>query len=167
MKALTKGFNGGLWAFRLVFAVVVAELAIVGGTVVGCFAEDICNEADTQAIKETMQGLATKSFALYAAEKGIKSNSKEDQMDIQKLATYGTAVAVVGTGSVVGGGALIDQQTGGPEKRKQAETTELRTIVREELKKVLWEAWPEKTGPVKTYPKPDSTKDYRKETPKR
>jgi len=25
-----------------------------------------------------MQGLATKSFALYAAEKGIKSNSKED-----------------------------------------------------------------------------------------
>ena len=28
-------------------------------------------------------------------------------MDIQKIATYGTAVAVVGTGSVVGGGALI------------------------------------------------------------
>ena len=88
-------------------------------------------------------------------------------MDIQKLATYGTAVAVVGTGSVVGGGALIDHQTGGPEKRKQAETTELRTIVREELKKVLWEAWPAKTGPVKTYAKPDSTKDYRTETPKR
>jgi len=88
-------------------------------------------------------------------------------MDIQKLATYGTAVAVVGTGSFVGGGALIDQQTGGPEKRKVAETTELRLIVREELKKVLWEAWPEKTGPVKTYPKPDSTKDYRKETPQR
>ena len=38
MAALTKGFNGGLWAFRLVFAVVVAELAIVGGAVVGCFA---------------------------------------------------------------------------------------------------------------------------------
>ena len=42
-------------------------------------------------------------------------------MDIQKIATYGTAVAVVGTGSVVGGGALIDQQTGGPQKRAQAE----------------------------------------------
>ena len=42
-------------------------------------------------------------------------------MDIQKIATYGTAVAVVGTGSVVGGGALIDQQTGGPAKRAQAE----------------------------------------------
>ena len=88
-------------------------------------------------------------------------------MDIQKLATYGTAVAVVGTGSVVGGGALIDQQTGGPQKRALAEETELRTIVREELKKVLWQAWPDKTGPVKTYAKPDSTKDYRKETPKR
>ena len=30
-------------------------------------------------------------------------------MDIQKLATYGTAVAVVGTSSVVVGGALINQ----------------------------------------------------------
>ena len=88
-------------------------------------------------------------------------------MDIQKLATYGTAVAVVGTGSVVGGGALIDQQSGGPQKRAQAEEVELRRIVREELKQVLWEAWPDKTGPVKTYAKPDSTKDYRKETPKR
>jgi len=87
-------------------------------------------------------------------------------MDIQKLATYGTAVAVVGTGSVVGGGALIDQQTGGPEKRKVAETTELRLIVREELKKVLWEAWPEKTGPVKTYPKAEPNGDYRETTPK-
>ena len=34
MSILKKGFNGGIWAFRLVFAVVVAELAIVAGTVV-------------------------------------------------------------------------------------------------------------------------------------
>ena len=88
-------------------------------------------------------------------------------MDIQKIATYGTAVAVVGTGSVVGGGALIDQQTGGPAKRAQAEETELRIIIREELKKVLWEAWPEKTGPVKTYPKPKPNGDYRETTPAR
>ena len=88
-------------------------------------------------------------------------------MDIQKVATYTTAAAVVGTGGIVGGGSIIDQQTGGPQKRALAEETELRTIVREELKKVLWEAWPDKTGPVKTYAKPDSTKDYRKETPKR
>ena len=88
-------------------------------------------------------------------------------MDIQKVTTGVTAAAVVGTGSIMGGGHIIDQQTGGPEKRAKAQETELRMIVREELKSVLWEAWPEKTGPVKTYPKPDSTKDYRKETPKR
>ena len=40
-------------------------------------------------------------------------------------------------------------------------------IVREELKKVLWEAWPEKTGPVKTYTKPDPNGDYRETTPTR
>ena len=79
MKAAIKGFNGGLCAFRLVFAVVVAELLIVAGAVVGCFEQDICTEADTQEIKETMQGIATKSFALYAAEKGIKSNSKKEE----------------------------------------------------------------------------------------
>ena len=70
-------------------------------------------------------------------------------MDIQKIATYGTAAAVVGTGSVVGGNYAIDQQTGGPEKRRVAEVTELRLIVREEIKKAMWEAWPEKTGGVK------------------
>ena len=79
MKAAVKGFNGGIWAFRLVFAVVIAELLIVAGAVVGCFEEQICSDAATQAIKETMQGLATKSFALYAAEKGIKSNSKKEE----------------------------------------------------------------------------------------
>ena len=36
-------------------------------------------------------------------------------MDIQKIATYGTAAAVVGTGGVVGGGKIFDVQTGGPE----------------------------------------------------
>ena len=80
MGILKKGFNGGLWAFRLVFAVVVAELAIVAGTVVGCFEEDICTDADTQAIKETMNGLATKAFALYAAEKaGQVANEKKKE----------------------------------------------------------------------------------------
>ena len=88
-------------------------------------------------------------------------------MDIQKIATYGTAAAFVGTGSVVGGGAIIDQQTGGPEKRREAEVTELRVIVREELKKVLWEAWPENTGPVKGLKKPEPNSDYRKTAPQR
>ena len=87
-------------------------------------------------------------------------------MDIQKIATYGTAAAVVGTGSVVGGNYAIDQQTGGPEKRRIAEVTELRLIVREEIKKAMWEAWPEKTGGVKGL-KIDPEKDYRQETPPR
>ena len=87
-------------------------------------------------------------------------------MDIQKIATYGTAVAVVGTGSVVGGGALIDQQTGGPQKRALAEETELRMIVREEIKKALWEAWPEKTGGVKGLGETKPNGDYRQTVPK-
>ena len=82
------------------------------------------------------------------------------------MATYGTAATVISTGAFVGGNTLIDQQTGGPQKRAQAEETELRMIVREELKQVLWEAWPEKTGPVKTYPKPEPNGDYRETTPK-
>ena len=88
-------------------------------------------------------------------------------MDIQKLATYGTAVAVVGTGSVMGGGKILDQQTGGPQKRAEAQATELRMIVREELKSVLWEAWPEKTGGVKGLNKPKPDGDYRQTTPQR
>ena len=87
-------------------------------------------------------------------------------MDIQKIATYGSAAAVVGTGSIMGGGHIIDQQTGGPEKRRVAEVTELRVIVREEIKKAMWEAWPEKTGGVKGL-KIDPEKDYRQETPPR
>ena len=50
MKAI-KAFNGGLWVFRLVFAVVVAELLIVAGAVVGCFEEQIVL-MQTHKIKE-------------------------------------------------------------------------------------------------------------------
>ena len=88
-------------------------------------------------------------------------------MDIQKVTTGVTAAAVVGTGSIVGGGHLIDQQTGGPEKRAKAQETELRMIVREELKSVLWEAWPEGTGGVKGLNKPKPDGDYRETTPPR
>ena len=87
-------------------------------------------------------------------------------MDIQKIATYGSAAAVVGTGSIVGGGHLLDQQSGGPQKRAEAQASELRIIVREEIKKALWEAWPEKTGGVKGL-KAEPDKDYRQETPTR
>ena len=88
-------------------------------------------------------------------------------MDIQKVTTGVTAAAVVGTGVIMGGGHIIDQQTGGPEKRAKAQESELRMIVREELKNVLWEAWPEKTGGVKGLEQPKPNADYRQTTPQR
>ena len=88
-------------------------------------------------------------------------------MDIQKIATYGTAATVISTGAFVGGNTIIDQQSGGPAKRALAEATELRMIVREELKNVLWEAWPEKTGGVKGLEQPKPNADYRQTTPQR
>ena len=88
-------------------------------------------------------------------------------MDIQKVTTGVTAAAVVGTGGIMGGGHLIDQQTGGPEKRAKAQESELRMIVREELKSVLWEAWPGKTGGVKGLDQPKPNGDYRQTTPTR
>ena len=54
-------------------------------------------------------------------------------MDIQKITSTGTASAVIGTGSVVGGNYAIDQATGGPEKRIKAKQSELQLIVREEV----------------------------------
>ena len=70
-------------------------------------------------------------------------------MDVKDIATYGTAVAVIGTGTVVGGNVAIDNYTGGPEKRIQAEKTELQMIVREEVRAAIKDAWPTTTGHVK------------------
>ena len=42
---------------------------------------DKCDKEDTQAIKDTMNGLATKAFALYAAEKaGQVANEKKKEV---------------------------------------------------------------------------------------
>ena len=84
-------------------------------------------------------------------------------MDIQKIATYGTAVAVVGTGTVVGGNVAIDNATGGPDKRAKKEATELRQIVREEVRSAIAEMMPKSTGGVVRTAQPG---DYRKEVPK-
>ena len=70
-------------------------------------------------------------------------------MDLQKIATYGTAAAVVGTGAVVGGSQIIDQQMGGPAKRQEVQLQEIRMVVREEVRSALEEAWPTQSGPVK------------------
>ena len=85
-------------------------------------------------------------------------------MDLQKIATYGTAAAVVGTGSIVGGNVAIDNATGGPEKRIQAEKTELQLIVREEVRAAIKDAWPTSTGSVSGMQAPNG--DYKQQVPK-
>ena len=84
-------------------------------------------------------------------------------MDVKDIATYGTAIAVVGTGSMVGGNYAIDQATGGPEKRIEAEKTELQMIVIEEVRAAIREAWPTTTGQVKGMQVPN---DYKQQIPK-
>tara|TARA_R100000664_G_C2631970_1_gene61082 strand:- start:132 stop:386 length:255 start_codon:yes stop_codon:yes gene_type:complete len=84
-------------------------------------------------------------------------------MDLQKVATYGTAVAVVGTGTIIGGNVALDTVTGGPEKRIRAKQTELQLIVREEVRSAIAEMMPKSTGGVVRSTTP---KDYRKEVPK-
>ena len=86
-------------------------------------------------------------------------------MDIQKIASTGTAIAVVGTGAVVGGNHQIDKMQGGPQKRQDAQIEEIRKVVREEIYIQLVNNWPKSSGPVKglTVPK----QDYRTQTPPR
>ena len=54
-------------------------------------------------------------------------------MDIQKIASTGTAVAVLGTGTIVGGNYQIDKMQGGPQKREDAKIEAIRQVVREEI----------------------------------
>ena len=85
-------------------------------------------------------------------------------MDIQKVASTGTAVAVIGGGSIFGGNYAIDQATGGPEKRIKAKQTELQLIVREEVRSALREMLPTATGDVVRQQVPNG--DYREQVPK-
>ena len=85
-------------------------------------------------------------------------------MDIQKVASTGTAVAVIGGGSIFGGNFAIDQATGGPEKRIKAKQTELQLIVREEVRSALAEMLPKSTGGVVRTTTPG---DYREEVPQK
>ena len=84
-------------------------------------------------------------------------------MDIQKVASTGTAVAVLGGGTLMGGNYAIDTATGGPEKRVKAKQTELQLIVREEVRSALAEMLPNSTGGVVRSMAPG---DYREEVPK-
>ena len=84
-------------------------------------------------------------------------------MDLQKITTTGTAIAVVGTGTVIGGNYAIDQATGGPDKRIKAKQSELQLIVREEVRSAIAEMLPKSTGGVVRSTTPG---DYRQEVPK-
>ena len=85
-------------------------------------------------------------------------------MDLQKVATYGTAAAVVGTGTIIGGNVAIDNATGGPDKRIKAKQTELQLIVREEVRSAIAEMMPKSTGGVVRTTTPG---DYREEVPQK
>ena len=66
------------WVFRLIFVVVGFELAIVSSTIAGCFVTDKCSQETRDSIERTMNGLATKAFALYAAAKAGQANEKKN-----------------------------------------------------------------------------------------
>ena len=84
-------------------------------------------------------------------------------MDLQKITSTGTAVAVIGGGTLMGGNYAIDTATGGPEKRVKAKQTELQLIVREEVRSAFRDMLPASTGGVVRTTNP---KDYRQEVPK-
>ena len=85
-------------------------------------------------------------------------------MDLQKIASTGTAVAVIGTGAFVGGNHQIDKMQGGPERRQNEQIEQIRQVVREEIYIQLVNNWPKTSGPVKGLKVPKQ--DYRQEVPK-
>ena len=85
-------------------------------------------------------------------------------MDLQKITSTGTAVAVIGGGTFMGGNYALDQATGGPEKRVKAKQSELQLIVREEVRSALEDMLPKSTGGVMRVDQPGN---YREEIPKK
>ena len=80
-EQIKKFFNTGQWALKLIFIVVLCELGIVMGAMVGLAGE--LDENDSNNIKHIMGMIAAKSFALYAAE---KAGAKEKYL-IEKTST--------------------------------------------------------------------------------
>ena len=70
---ISRFFNSEKWALKLIFLVVIVELGIV----VGAIATQELDENDSNNIKHILSLVATKSFALYAAEKGIKPEKEQ------------------------------------------------------------------------------------------
>ena len=64
-EQIKKFFETGQWALKLIFLVVLVELGIVTGALIGLAGP--LDENDSNNIKHIMSLIATKSFALYAA----------------------------------------------------------------------------------------------------
>ena len=86
-------------------------------------------------------------------------------MDIQKVASTGTAAVVLGTGAIVGGNHQIDKMQGGPQKREDARIEQIRQVVREEVYIQLVNNWPKSSGPVKGLTVPEQ--NYREQIPQK
>ena len=84
-------------------------------------------------------------------------------MDIQKVASTGTAAVVLGTGAFVGGNHQIDKMQGGPQRREDARIEQIRQVVREEIYLQLVNNWPKSSGPVKGLTVPEQ--NYREQVP--
>ena len=67
--------------------------------------------------------------------------------------------------AVVGGGNVIDNMQGGPERRESEKLEQIRQIVAEEIYLQLKENWPATSGPVKGMKVPDQ--NYRQVVPKK
>ena len=67
-EQIKRFFNTGKWALKLIFLVVLVELGIVTGALIGLAGP--LDENDSDNIKHIMAMIATKSFALYPGEKG-------------------------------------------------------------------------------------------------
>ena len=76
-------------------------------------------------------------------------------MDMRDTVTGITAAAVVGTGTIVGGGQVLDNMNDGPQKRRDAELTELQQVVDQhnqllEQKNAAYQRFTELQGALKT-----------------
>ena len=68
--------NGTNKSFWLLSSVIFIELAVAAGVVFGCFVKE-CEEETRREVANIFNGLAAKSFALYAAESSIRRNSND------------------------------------------------------------------------------------------
>ena len=68
---ISRFFNSGKWALKLIFIVVLVELGLVVGVVATSF-NDLTDE-DGKHIHHLLSLAMTKSFALYTAEKASEN----------------------------------------------------------------------------------------------